>query len=77
MVDDNQINQLLGESRLEQWSCKVGLADNRLESIKMLEQKLYNVILMDIQIPIISMSATTTKYMIKKVSEAGIDGYVF
>ncbi|MBL4938814.1 MAG: response regulator [Lutibacter sp.] len=52
LVDDNKTNQLLGKTRLERWNCKVDLASNGIESVKMAQQNMYDVILMDIQMPI-------------------------
>ncbi|PHQ56356.1 MAG: hypothetical protein COC16_03365 [Lutibacter sp.] len=52
LVDDNKTNQLLGKTRLERWQCKVDLASNGIEGVKKAQQKLYDVILMDIQMPI-------------------------
>lgn len=52
LVDDNRTNQLLAKTRLERWKCKVDLAGNGIESVKMAQQKIYDIILMDIQMPI-------------------------
>lgn len=52
LVDDNKTNQLLGKTRLERWKCKVDLANNGIEGVKKAQQKIYDVILMDIQMPI-------------------------
>jgi len=52
LVDDNKTNQLLGKTRLERWKCKVDLASNGIEGVKKAQQKMYDVILMDIQMPI-------------------------
>jgi PAS domain S-box-containing protein len=52
LVDDNRTNQLLGKTRLERWKCNVDLANNGIEGVKKAQQKIYDVILMDIQMPI-------------------------
>ena len=100
LVDDNKTNQLLGKTRLERWDCKVDIANNGIEGVKKTQQKLYDVILMDIQmpimdgyeatkiikndisrqvskIPIIAMTAYTSKTDIKRAIDAGMDDYIF
>lgn len=100
LVDDNKTNQLLGKTRLERWKCNVDLASNGIEAVKKTQKKLYDVILMDIQmpimdgyeatkiikndiseqvskIPIIAMTAYTSKNDIKRAINAGMDDYIF
>jgi len=100
LVDDNKTNQLLGKTRLERWGCNVDLANNGIEGVKKTQQKLYDVILMDIQmpimdgyeatkiikndiseqvskIPVIAMTAYTSKNDIKRAINAGMDDYIF
>jgi len=52
VVEDNKTNQLLAKTRLERWKCKVDIANNGIEGVKKSQQKLYDLILMDIQMPI-------------------------
>ncbi|MGV8947559.1 MAG: PAS domain S-box protein [Lutibacter sp.] len=52
LVEDNKTNQLLAKTRLERWKCKVDIANNGIEGVKKVQQKMYDVILMDIQMPI-------------------------
>ncbi|AMC11553.1 hypothetical protein Lupro_09870 [Lutibacter profundi] len=100
LVDDNKTNQLLGKTRLKRWGCNVDLANNGIEGVKKTQQKLYDVILMDIQmpimdgyeatkiikndiseqvskIPVIAMTAYTSKNDIKRAINAGMDDYIF
>ncbi|MFK5959513.1 MAG: ATP-binding protein [Lutibacter sp.] len=100
LVDDNKTNQLLGKTRLERWGCTVDLANNGIEGVKKTQQKIYDVILMDIQmpvmdgyeatkiikndiseevgkIPVIAMTAYTSKNDIKRAINAGMDDYIF
>lgn len=100
LVDDNKTNQLLGKTRLERWGCTVDLASNGIEGVKKTQQKIYDVILMDIQmpimdgyeatkiikndiskqvskIPVIAMTAYTSKNDIKRAINAGMDDYIF
>jgi len=100
LVDDNKTNQLLAKTRLERWECKVDLANNGIEAVKKTQQKMYDVILMDIQmpimdgyeatkiikndisdqvskIPVIAMTAYTSKSDIKRAINAGMNDYIF
>jgi len=100
LVDDNKTNQLLGKTRLLRWKCNVDIANNGIEGVKKVQHKLYDVILMDIQmpimdgyeatkiikndlsqqvskIPIIAMSAYTSKIDIKRALDVGMDDYIF
>ncbi len=100
LVEDNKTNQFLAKSRLERWNCNVDIANNGIEGVKKAQLKLYDVILMDIQmpimdgyeatkiikndiskkvseIPIIAMSAYSSKKDIKRALNAGIDDYIF
>lgn len=52
LVEDNKTNQLLAKIRLESWKCNVDIANNGLEGVKSTEKKLYDVILMDVQMPV-------------------------
>jgi PAS domain S-box-containing protein len=52
LVEDNKTNQLLAKTRLERWKCEVDIANNGIEGVKKVQQKMYDLILMDIQMPI-------------------------
>jgi CheY-like chemotaxis protein len=100
LVEDNKTNQLLAKTRLERWNCKVDIANNGFEGVKKTQQQLYDIIMMDIQmpvmdgyeatkiikndislevskIPIIAMTAFTSKTEINRALEAGMDDYIF
>lgn len=100
LVEDNKTNQLLAKTRLERWNCKVDIANNGFEGVKKNQQQLYDIIMMDIQmpvmdgyeatkiikndislevskIPIIAMTAFTSKTEINRALEAGMDDYIF
>ncbi|HZV35776.1 MAG TPA: response regulator [Verrucomicrobiae bacterium] len=51
LVDDNPINQKVGLSVLSKLGYRADVANNGLESITALEQKPYDIILMDVQMP--------------------------
>jgi PAS domain S-box-containing protein len=52
LVEDNDINRLYAKSILETWKCKTDIAENGLIAIEKLKSNLYDVILMDVQMPV-------------------------
>jgi len=100
LVEDNKTNQLLAKTRLERWGCTVDIANNGFEGVKQTQNKLYDLIMMDIQmpvmdgyeatkiikndisvevskIPIIAMTAFTSKTEINRALKSGMDDYIF
>jgi len=61
LVEDNLINQLLTTTILEKLGCVVVLAENGYEAIKLFEDKCYDAILMDIQMPDMNGIETSKK----------------
>ena len=51
LTDDNVINQKVAVRLLQQLGYKAGIANNGAEAIRAAEQKAYDVILMDVQMP--------------------------
>ncbi len=51
LADDNPINQKVGLSVLQKLGYRADIANNGLEVIKALEQKAYDVLLLDVQMP--------------------------
>jgi signal transduction histidine kinase/HPt (histidine-containing phosphotransfer) domain-containing protein/BarA-like signal transduction histidine kinase len=51
LADDNTINQKVGLSVLQKLGYRADVANNGLEVIKALEQKPYDIVLMDVQMP--------------------------
>lgn len=52
LVEDNDINRLYAKSILETWKCKTDIAENGLIAIEKLKNNQYDVILMDVQMPV-------------------------
>lgn len=52
IVEDNEINQLLARTILQDWGCYVEIANNGEESITALQRYRYDIVLMDMQMPI-------------------------
>jgi len=51
VVDDNQMNQSLMRHLLNQWDIKFDIASNGKEALKELQERSYDLVLMDIQMP--------------------------
>ncbi|OKL41424.1 PAS domain S-box protein [Pontibacter flavimaris] len=67
LAEDNEINIFLAQAILESWSAQVEVARNGREAVEMATQRLYDVILMDIQMP--EMSGIDATQEIRKLSE--------
>jgi PAS domain S-box-containing protein len=52
LVEDNDINRMYAQTVLRNWNCKTDTAENGLVAIERLKSKLYDVVLMDIQMPV-------------------------
>ena len=52
LVEDNDINRLYAKSILNQWNCIVDIAENALVAIEKIKYNFYDVVLMDVQMPV-------------------------
>lgn len=52
LVEDNDINRLYARSILKNWNCQVDIAENGLVAIEKVKNNLYDVVLMDVQMPV-------------------------
>lgn len=52
LVEDNDINRLYAKSILHQWNCNVDIAENGLVAIEKIKYNFYDVVLMDVQMPV-------------------------
>jgi hypothetical protein len=52
LVEDNDINRLYAKSILLQWNCSVDIAENGLVAIEKIKYNMYDVVLMDVQMPV-------------------------
>lgn len=73
LVEDNPTNQEVALAILHRIGYKVDLATNGFEALTMLEQKSYNLILMDCQMPEMDGFAATAKIRSGKLSGVKID----
>ncbi|WP_266205705.1 PAS domain S-box protein [Pontibacter kalidii] len=68
LAEDNEINIFLAQAILEGWGAQVEVARNGREAVEMAEQGLYDVILMDIQMP--EMSGIDATLEIRNLPDA-------
>ena len=59
LVEDNDINRLYAKSILKQWNCAVDMAENGLVAIEKIKYNFYDVVLMDVQMPVMDGYETT------------------
>ncbi|MBT1703454.1 ATP-binding protein [Chryseosolibacter indicus] len=52
LVEDNDINRLYAKSILKNWNCHTDIAENGLVAIEKVKNNYYDVVLMDIQMPV-------------------------
>ncbi len=69
LVEDNSINQIIAEELLQSVGYAVDIANNGQEALDMLDEKHYDIVLMDIQMPIMD-GLTATKAIREKAQFA-------
>ena len=52
LAEDNMVNAFVASRRLEDWQCHVTVAENGVEVLKAMEMERFDVVLMDISMPI-------------------------
>ncbi|MDX2304399.1 MAG: PAS domain-containing protein [Microscillaceae bacterium] len=68
MVEDNEMNQLVASQFLNKWNAQIDYAQNGEIAIALVQQKEYDIILMDLEMPI--MDGYETTRMIRKLGRA-------
>lgn len=53
LVEDNDINRLYAKSILKNWQCFIDVAENGLVAIEKIKNNFYDVVLMDVQMPVL------------------------
>ena len=61
VVEDNELNQLVVKEILEYAGANVTIAEHGKEALRILEQTVFNCILMDIQMPVMDGLETTQR----------------
>ena len=68
MVEDNEMNQLVASQFLHKWNAQIDYADNGEIAISMVQQKNYDIVLMDLEMPV--MDGYQTTKIIRKLGGA-------
>lgn len=61
LVEDMYINSVMAKSMLNKWKAEVDLAENGKIALDMFQEHIYDVILMDLQMPVMDGITATTK----------------
>jgi signal transduction histidine kinase/CheY-like chemotaxis protein/HPt (histidine-containing phosphotransfer) domain-containing protein len=61
LVDDNQINQQIAKEMLQHLGLQVDIASNGLKALEVMEEAEYDVVLMDVQMPVMDGYEATRK----------------
>lgn len=60
LVEDNEFNKMVARSSLEYFNCEITEADNGLTAIEILRKRDFDIILMDLQMPVMDGIEATT-----------------
>ena len=61
LVEDNKINQKVAGNFLKKWGVATDIADNGAIAVQMVQEKAYDVVLMDLQMPVMDGIEATKK----------------
>ncbi|MBF0098133.1 MAG: response regulator [Magnetococcales bacterium] len=62
LVDDSEDNRVLIQAYLKQYTCQLSMAENGLEALRALETGRFDLVLMDIQMPVMDGYAATRSW---------------
>ncbi len=54
LVEDDELNQFIASNLLKKWGMKVSIARNGVEAINQIVSKIFDIVLMDIQMPVMN-----------------------
>jgi len=74
LAEDNKVNQMLGKKLLEKHGHSVIIAENGLLAVEAIEKESYDLVLMDIQMPVMSGIEATEKIR-KRERDQAITGH--
>jgi CheY-like chemotaxis protein len=69
VVEDNPVNQMVATEYLESWGCEHVTADNGAAAVALYREDSFDVVLMDVQMPIMDGFEATAE--IRRIEEAG------
>jgi CheY-like chemotaxis protein len=61
LVEDNRVNQIVASGFLKAWGIKIDIANNGLEAVEMVRRNAYDVVFMDVQMPVMDGYEATQK----------------
>ena len=67
VVEDNKINQTITKKIIEKNNCSCFIVDDGFQALDVLEKDVFDVILMDINMPLMSGFETTRKIRLKGI----------
>ena len=62
IVEDNEVNQMVAQGMLENLGCKVSIADNGLIALDVLKNNDFDIVLMDINMPVLNGRDATVQF---------------
>ncbi|MEQ6290422.1 response regulator [Vogesella sp. GCM10023246] len=71
LVEDNQVNQKLGVTLLERHGYQVTVANNGQEALELLSAQCFDLVLMDMQMPVLDGLETTRRIRAQEASSGG------
>ncbi|GEM_PF-3042181 len=69
LMEDNAVNVLVASQFLKSWHVEVDVASNGVEGLQLMEQERYDLILMDLEMPVMD-GFETTEHIRKDLNEA-------
>jgi CheY-like chemotaxis protein len=70
LVEDNIINQKVLSKQLKKAGCNVEVANHGLEALESLEKKAFDIVLMDVEMPVLSGLDAMRRIRAKEVEQA-------
>ncbi|TAE89830.1 MAG: response regulator, partial [Bacteroidetes bacterium] len=69
LAEDNEINQFIAQSMLQEWGFEVHVANNGFDAVNQANKLVFDVILMDVQMP--EMNGVEATKQIRKIESSG------
>jgi len=62
VVEDNEVNQMVAKGFLEGMGCDISIVNNGQEAVDIMQQRDFDIVFMDINMPVLDGCAATVKY---------------